>query len=312
MIMKLRILAAIVICLLLHAPAYAFSWAFYDFGADPFDHNDNWSPIYYPHGVGNRPSPGPYGEGGEKFDLEGFHSALNGDSLYLALTASFQDSVYSTGWNQWYNLGDIFIDVNGGDWDYAVDVSKSELVDVDAWSYISNIPGSYYNKNIIRAAVGAFEVSAGTSLTTTQYVSNYYSNLEFNPLAPSTYRGTYVMEWALDLGGLSDADRLALMNPAMFHVTLECGNDLIEEPYSTPPPVPEPASIVLFALGAGAAALKLRRLHNHRRSLHDHLSTFSTARNASCGISTDPTCFIRFLPSFWRSKSFRFRVISPP
>ena len=38
----------------------------------------------------------------------------------------------------------------------------------------------------------------------------------------------------------------------------------------------------------------------------------STARNASCGISTRPTRFIRFLPSFCFSSSFRFREMSPP
>ena len=41
-------------------------------------------------------------------------------------------------------------------------------------------------------------------------------------------------------------------------------------------------------------------------------STLSTARNASCGISTEPTDFIRFLPSFCFSRSFRLRVMSPP
>ena len=41
-------------------------------------------------------------------------------------------------------------------------------------------------------------------------------------------------------------------------------------------------------------------------------STCSTARNASCGISTAPICFIRFLPSFCFSRSLRFRVTSPP
>ena len=42
------------------------------------------------------------------------------------------------------------------------------------------------------------------------------------------------------------------------------------------------------------------------------LSTWSTARKASCGISTRPTCFMRFLPSFCFSRSFFLRVASPP
>ena len=41
-------------------------------------------------------------------------------------------------------------------------------------------------------------------------------------------------------------------------------------------------------------------------------STWSTARNASCGISTVPTCFMRRFPSFCFSSSLRFRVMSPP
>src|ERR1019366_5856769 len=43
-----------------------------------------------------------------------------------------------------------------------------------------------------------------------------------------------------------------------------------------------------------------------------HWSTFRMARNAFWGISTVPTCFIRFLPSFCFSSSFRLREISPP
>src|SRR4029079_19628202 len=39
-----------------------------------------------------------------------------------------------------------------------------------------------------------------------------------------------------------------------------------------------------------------------------HSPTFSTARNASCGISTWPTRFMRFLPSFCFSRSLRLRV----
>ena len=40
--------------------------------------------------------------------------------------------------------------------------------------------------------------------------------------------------------------------------------------------------------------------------------TLSTARKASCGMSTRPTRFIRFLPSFCFSSSFRLREMSPP
>ena len=82
-------------------------------------------------------------------------------------------TVYSTGWKSWYRQGDIFIDVDGGDWDCALDVSSNELVRVDSWNYISNMTGSYYDHVSIRNEVGAFEVSSGTSLTAAQYVHNY-------------------------------------------------------------------------------------------------------------------------------------------
>ncbi len=38
----------------------------------------------------------------------------------------------------------------------------------------------------------------------------------------------------------------------------------------------------------------------------------STARNASCGTSMRPTCFMRFLPAFCFSSSLRLREMSPP
>ena len=41
-------------------------------------------------------------------------------------------------------------------------------------------------------------------------------------------------------------------------------------------------------------------------------SRLSTARKASCGTSTPPTCFIRFLPFFCFSSSLRLREMSPP
>src|SRR6266480_1389189 len=41
-------------------------------------------------------------------------------------------------------------------------------------------------------------------------------------------------------------------------------------------------------------------------------STLRAAMNASWGTSTFPTRRIRSLPFFWVSRSFRFRVMSPP
>ena len=45
---------------------------------------------------------------------------------------------------------------------------------------------------------------------------------------------------------------------------------------------------------------------------HWSSSTLSAATNASWGTSTEPTIFIRFLPSFCFWSSFFFRVTSPP
>ena len=42
------------------------------------------------------------------------------------------------------------------------------------------------------------------------------------------------------------------------------------------------------------------------------LSILSAAMKADCGISTSPTCRMRFLPFFCFSRSFFLRLMSPP
>lgn len=49
-----------------------------------------------------------------------------------------------------------------------------------------------------------------------------------------------------------------------------------------------------------------------RRMLCSYQCIFKTAMKASCGTSTLPTAFMRFLPSFCFSSSLRFLVMSPP
>ncbi len=57
-----------------------------------------------------------------------------------------------------------------------------------------------------------------------------------------------------------------------------------------------------------------RQDHRSDRT-HDGLHqscTCKMARKASWGTSTEPICFMRFLPAFCFSRSLRFRVMSPP
>ena len=65
-----------------------------------------------------------------------------------------------------------------------------------------------------------------------------------------------------------------------------------------------------FSSVSGACPEQSRRMSfvfkNHSSS------SFNTAMNASCGISTFPTIFKRFLPFFCFSSNFFLRVISPP
>ena len=49
----------------------------------------------------------------------------------------------------------------------------------------------------------------------------------------------------------------------------------------------------------------------YQREIH-LLSTCRMARNASWGISTVPTCFMRFFPAFCFSSNFLLRLTSPP
>src|SRR5438128_6705073 len=61
----------------------------------------------------------------------------------------------------------------------------------------------------------------------------------------------------------------------------------------------------------GVAALAARS-HLEGHQLFCPCPMFRTARKASCGTSTAPTCFIRFFPFFWFSSSLRLREMSPP
>ena len=221
-----------------------FSWQMYDFGTGPFDHNNNWSPIDYPYGIDNLPSPGYLGEGGEGFDLEGFNYALDGQTVHLSLTNSFGYSAYSSGWDNNYDLGDIFFGFNGEYYEYAIDVTDGTLWSVDTYVGIPQTDGSYYGTSIADQ-VGAWEIGTGTILGNVTTTMTWFDDLETNPMQGDG--DTYVWEFAFDAG--MDADLLTAFssyNSVGFHNILGCGNDMVEETYSG---VPEPATLILMGFG---------------------------------------------------------------
>lgn len=69
-------------------------------------------------------------------------------------------------------------------------------------------------------------------------------------------------------------------------------------------------------MGDGRLSLSLaarRRVERSGYFFFEALSSLeSTAMKASCGTSTEPTIFMRFLPSFCFSSSLRLREMSPP
>ncbi len=232
-------------------PAFAFNFNLYDFGATPFDHNNNWAPITYPYNVGNLPSPGTLGEGGEAFDLEGLKVAVTDDFVYVAIANSFGYTAHSSAWNQDYDLGDLFIGKDGGAYTYAIDIvdgGSNGLYSVGASTGLLNQPGSYYGTPIADL-VGEYQMTQGSKLGDVTSMLTFWEDYETGYLEPGN-GDTYVYEFCFDRALLGD------FNSLDFHLTLGCGNDLMEESFSA---VPEPTTMLLFGLGLVGAAVFRRR-----------------------------------------------------
>ncbi len=257
--MKKILCIAALLCL---ASASAFASFPYHYGSvwggsNPFDQNNNWAPITYPYGVGNLPSPGTLSEGGEKFDLEGLQVREVDNYVYVALANSFGTQVRSTSWNQTFRMGDLFIGVDGGKYNYALDINslangKAGFYKVNnSYNGIQNVPGSYYSYTDIRNAVGAFEVGSGSAkVGDADFFTTYAANFETNYMNPGN-GDTYLLEFRFDkalLGG-----NFSKLN---FHAAVGCGNDLLEKSYTA---VPEPATVLLLGFGLAGAMLSRRR-----------------------------------------------------
>ncbi len=113
----------------------------------------------------------------------------------------------------------------------------------------------------------------------------------------------------LERGGRAPTEVDGVEDQGMAGMEFDLGQQGIDEP-------PAPRAIARahgeIAVGADPGAERNVQVQPGERLAQESVTVLSTATKADCGISTAPTVFMRFLPSFCFSRSLRLRVMSPP
>lgn len=241
--MKLKIIVCIGIFLTVlisvtyNAEAYVINGLLDDWGVTPGVYGaSDWVPnagILYVEEDQITDWLGP-GGGGQDFDAEALYWTMDSNSVYIALVTGMPPSSIGSEY-----AGDIFVDFASSN-QYGIKTTTVKAGTLyknpswtDAWHHV--------------ASPARIVGGTGTELGSINFVYAYAY-----PHTNALYRH-YVMEMAVPKSYLGSD----WMKAGSLHWSEVCGNDAIDLDF---PPIPEPASMLLFSMGAlGFGALKRKK-----------------------------------------------------